>query len=146
MADTDEVEVPMAWFWAEHVAEDLVTQMDSPVPLNAFGFRAASNVLGLTMLFTGIASDADELSIDQLERIRDLVSAGSVWLDWCDARLDDADVPAPCLGFASRALGWLLLASPLSESKLQRSAGAGCRVGLMHALRAVDARLSRRRQ
>jgi hypothetical protein len=145
MADTDEVEVPMAWFWAENVAEDLVTRMDTPASLNAFGFRAARYVLALTMLFTGIASDADELSIDQLERIRDLVSGGGVWLDWCDARLDDADAAAPCLGFANRALAWLLLASPPSESKLPRSSGAGCRVGLIHALRAVDARLSRLR-
>jgi hypothetical protein len=144
MGETDEAEVPMAWFWAESVAEDLILRMDSPAPLNPFGFRATHNVLSLTMLLSGIARCAHDLAVGQLEVIRDLVSMGGTWVDWCDSRLSDADAPAPCLALAQRAWRWLLLTSPPSEWQLPPNRGAGCKVGLMHARRAVNAQLSRR--
>lgn len=144
MGDADEADVPMAWFWAGSVAEDLILRMDSPAPLSPFGFRATHNVLSLTMLFSGIASSAHDLAIEQLEVIRDLVSMGGAWVGWCDSRLGDADAPAPCLGLARRAWRWLLLTSLPSEWELPSNRGAACRVGLMHARRAVNTRLSRR--
>jgi hypothetical protein len=142
MTDANELEVPMAWFWAEHLAEELIAPTDGPPLLNGFDFLAARAVLALTLLFTGIADRADQLSGDQLELIRDLISSGGPWLNWCDFRLDAADTPAPCLELAHRAFRWLLLISPSSKGRVEQSPGAGCRVGLKLARRAVDTRLT----
>jgi hypothetical protein len=141
MTAADELEVPIAWFWAEHLAEDLITPMGGPSLLSSFEFSAARAVLALTLLFTGIADRADQLSGDQLELIRDLISSGGPWLDWCDSRLDAA-TPTPCLELARRAFRWLLLVSPISDGQAEQSPGTGCRVGLKQAQRAVDTRLA----
>jgi hypothetical protein len=138
---TDEMWAPMAWFWAEYLAEDLIALMDSPSLLDPFEFLAARAVLALTLLFTGIANRATQLSGDDLELVRDLISSGGPWLNWCDARSNAADTPEPCRQLARRALRWLLLASPDSDREKQQSPGTGCRVGLKHAQRAVHARL-----
>jgi hypothetical protein len=145
MADTGELEIPMAWFWAGHVAEDLITRMGNPLSPGTFEFQAAHDVLALTMLFTDIASRPGELSADQLELIRDLVSIGGLWLCWCDYRLDAADRPAPSLWLARQAWRRLLLSSPpldWRDATVARRPGAGCRIGLRYALEAVDARLT----
>lgn len=143
MTDADELEVPMAWFWAEHLAEDLIAPTGGSSVPKAFEFLAARAVLALTLLFTGIADHAGQLSGDQLELIRDLISSGGPWLDWCDSRLEAADTPTPCLELAQRAFRWLLLASPSSEGQAaEQSPGTGCRLGLKQAQRAVDTRLT----
>ena len=136
----------MAWFWAESAAEDLIARMDSPAPLNTFGFQATRTVLSLTMLFTGIASRADELSLGQLELMRDLVCTSGAWMNWCDSRLDQGDAPAPSLCLARRAWRWLLTASPPSSWLLPRNRSTGCRIGLIHAQMAVDTQLSHPRE
>jgi hypothetical protein len=125
MTDADELEVPMAWFWAEHLAEDLIAPTGGP-----------------SLLFTGIADHATQLSGDQLELIRDLISSGGPWLNWCDFRFDAVDTPTPCLELAQRAFRWLLLVSPTSEGQAEQSPGTGCRVGLKQARRTVDTRLT----
>jgi hypothetical protein len=142
MTDANELEVPMAWFWAEHLADDLITPIGGPSLLNGFDFLAARAVLALTLLFSGIADRAGQLSGDQLELIRDLISSGGPWLDWCDSRLGAADTPVPCLELAQRAFRWLLLASPISQGQPEQSPGTGFRVGLKQAQRAVDTRLT----
>jgi hypothetical protein len=133
--------VPMAWFWAEHLAEGLIAPMDNPV-LDPFDFRAARAVLSLTLYFSGIAERAAQLCGNELELIRDLIFSGGPWLDWCDSRIDAADATAPGLQLARRAFRWLLLASSISDGEAAHSPGAGCRAGLKHALRAVHARLA----
>jgi hypothetical protein len=142
MTSTDDLEVPMAWFWAEHLAEDLIWSVDSPSPPNSFEVVMARAVLALTLLFTGIAEHGGQLSDDELELIWDLILSGGPWLDWCDSRIDAADLPAPCLELAIRAFRWLLLASPPSDGETKQSPGTGCRVGLKHARQAVHARLT----
>jgi hypothetical protein len=141
MTDAGELEVPMAWFWAEHLAEDLITSIGGP-SLNSFEFSAVRAVLALTLLFSGIADRAGQLFDDQLELIRDLISSGGPWLDWCDSRLGAADTPTPCLELAQRSFRWLLLVSPISKGQAEQSPGTGCRIGLKQAQRAVDARLT----
>jgi hypothetical protein len=141
MTDADELEVPMAWFWAEHLAEDLIAPTTGP-SLGGFEFLAARAVLALTLLLTGIADHAGQLSDDQLELVRDLISAGGPWLNWCDFRFDAADTPTPCVELAHRAFRWLLLVSPTSEGRAEQSPGTGCRVGLKHAQQAVATRLA----
>jgi len=76
MTDADELEMPIAWFWAEHLAEELITPMSGPSLLSRFEFLAARAVLALALLFTGIADHGDQLSSDQLELIRDLIPSG----------------------------------------------------------------------
>jgi hypothetical protein len=142
MTDADELEVPMAWFWAEHLAVDLITPTGGLSLEYDCGFMAARVVLALTLLFTGIADHASDLSGDQLELIRDLISSGGPWLNWCDSRFDAADTPAPCLELARQAFRWLLLVSPTSKEQAEQSPGTGCRVGLKRAQRAVDTRLT----
>ena len=146
MDRTDEPEVPMAWLWAEYAAEDLIARTGSPSPSAIFEFRAARDVLALTMLFTGMASRAHDPSTEQLELIRDLVCAGVGWLDWCDSRLDAADADVPSVQLARQAWQWLLLsrllpAPPGADAAyadpVARRFGAGCRIGLEHARRIV---------
>jgi hypothetical protein len=147
MGSTDELEVPMAWLWAEYAAEGLIARTGSPLPSAIFEFRAARDVLALTMLFTGIADRAHDLSIDQLELVRDLVCAGGPWLTWCDSRLDAADTAAPSVRLARQAWHWLLMsrllpaprqADPAYADRAAQRFGAGCRIGLEHARRIVD--------
>jgi hypothetical protein len=76
MTSTDDLEVPMAWFWAEHLAEDLIWSVDSPSPPNSFEVVMARAVLALTLLFTGIAEHGGQLSDDELELIWDLILSG----------------------------------------------------------------------
>ena len=142
MTDADELEVPMAWFWAEYLAEDLIAPTGGPSLLDGFEVLAARAVLALTLLFTGIADHATQLSGDQLELIRDLISSGGPWLNWCDSRFDAADTPTPCLELAQLAFRWLLLVSPTSNGQPEQSPGTGCRVGLKQARRVLDTRLT----
>ena len=137
----------MAWLWAEHVAEGLIARTGSPLPSAIFEFRAARDVLALTMLFTGIASRAHDPFIDQLELMRDLLCAGTPWLSWCDSQLDAADPAAPSIRLARQAWQWLLLSRLLPAPRhmdppylepLGQRFGAGCRIGLEHACRIVD--------
>jgi hypothetical protein len=142
MTSTDDLEVPMAWFWAEHLAEDLIGSTDGAWSLSGCEFLAARAVLALTLLFTGIADGARHLSDDELELIRDLISSGRSWLDWCDFRIDSADIRTPCLKLAQQAFRWLLLVSLLVNEETEQSPGTACSVGLKQARRAVHARLT----
>jgi hypothetical protein len=151
MTDKEQLDVPMAWLWAEQAGADLITHTDSSLSPATFEFRAARDVLALTMLLAGIASRADDLSASQLEFIRDLLSAGGPWLDWCDSRLDVADPAVPDLRLARQAWQWLLRGQLLLAPQqadlapaFQAAArpGAGCRIGLKQARRVIGAHLT----
>jgi hypothetical protein len=154
MADKDESDVPIAWLWAEQAGESLIAQSDSPLSPATFEFRAARDVLALTMLLAGIASRAPDLSASQLELIRDLLFADGPWLDWCDSRLGVAGPAGPDLRLARQARQWLLrgqllLAPQHADLACACAAaacpGAACRIGLELARRVIDACLTSRR-
>jgi hypothetical protein len=141
--DAGELEVPVAWFRAEQLAKDLILPAKGPWRLNVFECDAAQAVLALTLLFSGVADQLGDLSDDQLELIRDRISPGVRWLDWCDSLLEGGYLPASTLELARQAFRWLLLVSPISKGQAEQSPGTGCRVGLKQALRVLDARLTR---
>src|SRR5258708_10469241 len=116
MAEKDEPDVPIAWLWAEQAGKSLIAHADRSLSPATFEFRAARDVLALTMLLAGIASRAPDLSASQLELIRDLLFADGPWLDWCDSRLGVAGPAGPDLRLPRPARQWLphgpLLLSP----------------------------------
>jgi hypothetical protein len=131
--EAGELEVPMAWFQAEHLARRLILPVKCPWQLGAFECDAAEAVLALTVLLSGMADQPGELSNDQLAVIKDLVAPGTRWLDWCDSLLNADCIPASTLELAQRAFRWLLLVSPISNGKTTQSPGAGACAGLKGA-------------
>ncbi|MFJ8821211.1 hypothetical protein ACIREE_05455 [Streptomyces sp. NPDC102467] len=99
-ADGGELVVPMAWLYAEYIADELLRTGDL-MPPTSFEFRAGRDALALTIFL----SDADdELSgirvISQLDMWSSLTAYDQPWQSWVRAR------------FAERE---------------ERSGGAGCR-------------------
>jgi hypothetical protein len=131
--EADELEVPMAWFQAEQLARDLILPVKGPSQLGVFECDAAQAVLALTLLFSGMTDQPGELSNDRLELMKDLVTPGARWLEWCDSLLNAGYMPASTLELARQAFRWLLLVSPISKGQPEQSPGAGCRAGLKAA-------------
>jgi hypothetical protein len=124
----------MAWFQAQQLARDLILPVKDPWQLGVFECDAAQAVLALTLLFSGMTDLPGELSHEQLELIKDLVTPGARWLDWCEALLDGGYIPASStLELARQTFRWLLLISPVSKGEAAQSPGAGCRAGLRGA-------------
>jgi Fe-S cluster assembly iron-binding protein IscA len=144
----DELEVPMAWLCAEQTAEHLMTCVDAAMLPDTFEFRAACNVLTLTLLLSGLCYRAASLPTRQAISIGDLISAGELWLGWCDSQLSAPSAVATAdLRLARSAWRWLvqgrLLLAP-DEAELDDAhaawtrPGAGCRIGLRQARRIID--------
>ncbi|MET8894151.1 hypothetical protein [Streptomyces albogriseolus] len=108
--------VPMAWFYAEYIADELLRTGDL-MPPTSVEFRAGRDALALTVFL----SDTDgELSgirvITQLETWLSLTAYDQPWQEWVQRRLDDlaADAaasgrgtPGPDLELAVEAWRWL---------------------------------------
>ncbi|MFI8202918.1 hypothetical protein [Streptomyces sp. NPDC085937] len=108
--------VPMAWFYAEYIADELLRTGDL-MPPTSVEFRAGRDALALTVFL----SDTDgELSgirvITQLETWLSLTAYDQPWQEWVHRRLDDlaADAaasgtgaPDPDLELAAEAWRWL---------------------------------------
>ncbi|MFJ7010820.1 hypothetical protein [Streptomyces albogriseolus] len=108
--------VPMAWFYAEYIADELLRTGDL-MPPTSVEFRAGRDALALTVFL----SDTDgELSgirvITQLETWLSLTAYDQPWQEWVQQRLDDlaADAvvsgrgaPGPDLELAAEAWRWL---------------------------------------
>jgi hypothetical protein len=149
VAGNDDLDVPMAWLWAEQGAEDLIRRADASVSPVGFEFRAARDVLALTMLFSGFADGASALSACQLKVIRRRLSAGSQWLPWCQSRLAAAGIASTDLALARNAWDWLtghrlLLACEHPELVCGKAPAAppASVVGLRQALSVIDAHLT----
>jgi hypothetical protein len=155
MDRSEDVDVPIGWWWAEHVAEDLIAAHEGPVSPATFQFRATRDVLALTLFLTGTAGKADDLPASYLELIADRLCDAADWLAWCRSRLGrqvaatgvaDAD-----LAFARNAWRWLGRSRMLAgldvagrgcDDALASCLGAGCRIGLHQARRIVGGRLT----
>ena len=108
--------VPMAWFYAEYIADELLRSGDL-MPPTSVEFRAGRDALALTVFL----SDTDgELSgirvITQLETWLSLTAYDQPWQEWVQKRLDDLatdaaasgrGVPGPDLELAVEAWRWL---------------------------------------
>ncbi|MEU2385060.1 hypothetical protein ABZ606_10405 [Streptomyces sp. NPDC012461] len=128
--------VPMAWLYAEYIADELLRSGDL-MPPTSFEFRAGRDALALTVFL----SDTDrELSgirvITQLETWLSLTAYDQPWQEWVEERLADlsADAaarrtrPDPDLELARAAWRWLQeteLLAPDLNAVPGGAAGAG---------------------
>jgi hypothetical protein len=113
-ADGGELTVPMAWLYAEYIADELLRSGDL-MPPTSFEFRAGRDALALTVFL----SDTDgELSgiqvVSQLENWLSLTAYDQPWQDWVRERMAAlaaetvaAGGPAPDLQLAEAAWRWL---------------------------------------
>ncbi|MFH0520729.1 hypothetical protein ACHBTE_26575 [Streptomyces sp. M41] len=109
-----ELTVPMAWLYAEYIADELLRTGDL-MPPTSFEFRAGRDALALTIFL----SDTDgELSgirvVTQLETWLSLTAYDMPWQDWVRERMaglavaaGEAGGPAPDLELAEAAWRWL---------------------------------------
>jgi hypothetical protein len=109
-----ELAVPMAWMYAEYIADELLRTGDL-MPPTSFEFRAGRDALALTIFL----SDSDrELSgirvVTQLETWLSLTAYDQPWQDWVSERLADLSAvaaesgrPDPDLRLAEAAWRWL---------------------------------------
>ncbi|GCB42945.1 hypothetical protein [Streptomyces sp. NL15-2K] len=109
-----ELTVPMAWLYAEYIADELLRSGDL-MPPTSFEFRAGRDALALTIFL----SDTDgELSgiqvVSQLETWLSLTAYDQPWQDWVCERMAQltaeafaVDAPAPDLELAEAAWRWL---------------------------------------
>ncbi|MEU0058991.1 hypothetical protein [Streptomyces sp. NPDC006334] len=109
-----ELTVPMAWLYAEYIADELLRTGDL-MPPTSFEFRAGRDALALTIFL----SDTDgELSgirvVTQLETWLSLTAYDQPWQDWVAERMAqlallaaESDAPAPDLELAEAAWRWL---------------------------------------
>ncbi|MFJ8791841.1 hypothetical protein [Streptomyces sp. NPDC102462] len=106
--------VPVAWFYAEYIADELLRTGDL-MPPTSFEFRAGRDALALTVFL----SDTDgELSgirvVTQLETWLTLTAYDQPWQDWVGERMAQlataaiaSGTPAPDLDLAAAAWRWL---------------------------------------
>ncbi|MET7683210.1 hypothetical protein [Streptomyces sp. NPDC005423] len=109
-----ELAVPMAWLYAEYIADELLRTGDL-MPPTSFEFRAGRDALALTIFL----SDTDgELSgirvVTQLETWLSLTAYDQPWQDWVAERMaaltattTQLALPAPDLELAAAAWRWL---------------------------------------
>jgi hypothetical protein len=109
-----ELTVPMAWLYAEYIADELLRSGEL-MPPTSFEFRAGRDALALTIFL----SDTDgELSgiqvVSQLENWLSLTAYDQPWQDWVSERMTAltaaeaaTDGPSPDLDLARAAWRWL---------------------------------------
>ncbi|MBK3578910.1 hypothetical protein JHN63_34950 [Streptomyces sp. MBT65] len=109
-----ELTVPMAWLYAEYIADELLRTGDL-MPPTSFEFRAGRDALALTIFL----SDTDgELSgirvVTQLETWLSLTAYDQPWQDWVAERMSkltaeaaESGADAPDLALAEAAWRWL---------------------------------------
>ncbi|MGW7402519.1 hypothetical protein ACWGI9_02045 [Streptomyces sp. NPDC054833] len=109
-----ELTVPMAWLYAEYIADELLRTGDL-MPPTSFEFRAGRDALALTIFL----SDTDgELSgirvVTQLETWLSLTAYDQPWQDWVADRMAqlaaaaaESGAPSPDLDLAAEAWRWL---------------------------------------
>ncbi|WP_432092831.1 hypothetical protein [Streptomyces sp. bgisy100] len=85
-ASGDELAVPMAWLYAEYVADEVLRQAELMQP-TTLEFRAGRDALALTAFLSGGAQLSGAGVVSQLEHWCDLTAAAEPWHSWCSRRL-----------------------------------------------------------
>ncbi|MBV1949312.1 hypothetical protein [Streptomyces sp. BV129] len=109
-----ELTVPMAWFYAEYIADELLRTGDL-MPPTSFEFRAGRDALALTVFLSDTERELSGVRvISQLETWLSLTAYDQPWRDWVGARMaelaaEDASsgTPDPDLALAQAAWRWL---------------------------------------
>ncbi|MFD0318689.1 hypothetical protein [Streptomyces flavalbus] len=93
-----ELTVPMAWLYAEYIAEELLRTGDL-MPPTSFEFRAGRDALALTIF---LSDGGGELSgirvVSQLENWLSLTAYDQPWQDWVGERMAQLTAEAAALG------------------------------------------------
>ncbi|MEU6405255.1 hypothetical protein [Streptomyces sp. NPDC046985] len=106
--------VPMAWLYAEYIADELLRSGDLMPPASV-EFRAGRDALALTVFLSDTGGELSGIRVvSQLETWMSLTAYDRPWEDWVRERMADlaADacargVPCPDLALAEAAWRWL---------------------------------------
>ncbi|MEU2221564.1 hypothetical protein [Streptomyces sp. NPDC018347] len=106
--------VPMAWFYAEYIADELLRTGDL-MPPTSFEFRAGRDALALTVFLSDTEGELSGVRvISQLENWLSLTAYDQPWQDWVRARLAElteraagSESPGPDLALAAGTWRWL---------------------------------------
>ncbi|MGW1159705.1 hypothetical protein ACWD48_16090 [Streptomyces sp. NPDC002519] len=106
--------VPMAWLYAEYIADELLRTGDL-MPPTSFEFRAGRDALALTIFLSDTGGELPGIQVvSQLETWLSLTAYDQPWEDWVRERMAQlageaarSSGPAPDLELASAAWRWL---------------------------------------
>lgn len=109
-----ELAVPMAWLYAEYIADELLRTGDL-MPPTSFEYRAGRDALALTIFLSDTHGELSGIRVvSQLETWLSLTAYDQPWQDWVGERMAvlTADAvasgePAPDLQLADLAWRWL---------------------------------------
>ncbi|KPI17525.1 hypothetical protein OK074_8145 [Actinobacteria bacterium OK074] len=109
-----ELVVPMAWLYAEYIADELLRTGDL-MPPTSFEFRAGRDALALTIFLSDTGDGPNGIGVvSQLETWLSLTAYDQPWQDWVRERMADlsarsarADGPDPDRDLAAEAWRWL---------------------------------------
>ncbi|MFG3281658.1 hypothetical protein [Streptomyces sp. NPDC048111] len=103
-----ELLVPMAWMYAEYIADELLRTGDL-MPPTTLEFRAGRGALALTIFLSDGAVDGARV-VARLEEWSSLTAAGRPWRRWVRTRLDELSPDregGPDVAMARAAWRWL---------------------------------------
>ncbi|KUO08920.1 hypothetical protein [Streptomyces sp. DSM 15324] len=109
-----ELTVPMAWLYAEYIADELLRTGDL-MPPTSFEFRAGRDALALTIFLSDTDGELPGIRVvTQLETWLSLTAYDQPWQDWVEERMSQlravakrSDGPSPDLELAEAAWRWL---------------------------------------
>jgi hypothetical protein len=109
-----ELTVPMAWLYAEYIADELLRNGDL-MPPASFEFRAGRDALALTIFLSDTEDDLCGIEVvSQFDTWLSLTAYDQPWQDWVCERMDAlgadaaaAGSPSPDLELAEAAWRWL---------------------------------------
>ena len=109
-----ELTVPMAWLYAEYIADELLRTGDL-MPPTSFEFRAGRDALALTIFLSDTEGELSGIQVvSQLETWLSLTAYDQPWQDWVHERMAVLTAeallsggPAPDLDLARAAWRWL---------------------------------------
>jgi hypothetical protein len=109
-----ELSVPMGWFYAAYMADEVLLTGDL-MPPTSFEFRAGRDALALTVYLSGSGTDLSCIRlVSRLETWLSLTAYDQPWQDWVRGRMADLAAeaaasggPAPDLELAAAAWRWL---------------------------------------
>jgi hypothetical protein len=112
--DGGELIVPMAWLYAEYIADELLRTGDL-MPPTSFEFRAGRDALALTVFLSDTDGELPGIRVvSQLETWLSLTAYDQPWQDWVRERMAklgaeaaESGEPAPDLELARAAWRWL---------------------------------------
>ncbi|HEY9440785.1 MAG TPA: hypothetical protein VIS29_19520 [Streptomyces sp.] len=78
--------VPMAWMYAEYIADELLLTGDLMEP-TTLEYRAGRDALALTIYLSGVTV-TEELPATRVDELRLLTAYGAAWRRWVCERLD----------------------------------------------------------